>query len=493
VILAWGPLAPEASAFEPRVGPIYHKNRAFRIPFNIDAEDRPRIRQVQLWVSEDRGYTWEMNSERSPNQATFTFRAPRDGEYWFAVRTLGTNGKLYPANDKEVEPNMRVVVDTTPPSLVLAPMGRRGSRASVRWEIRDENLDMKSLVIEYQPRGAPEWRQVPNLRYALIGAADWDAGTADPLRVRASVDDKAGNRATADLDLDDGLAANPSPGTVEPRDFATPPPVAPISSASMKDGQAPDLDPFAPADGRSNAPPPASEETLHGNSGTARGGGQTLLVGTPRFPLQYAVDDAGQTGPSLVELWVTRDGGRTWSRHQEDTDRVSPYQVDLGGEGTFGLWLVVQGANGLGDPPPAPGDRPQMWVEVDSSPPVVQLDQPKLGVGTQAGRVVLTWRATDAHLDAKPIVISYRPDRPDAVWQQITGRMENTGRFVWNVPASVPPRFHIRVDAFDTLGNRGSAETTDTGPIIIDRARPRGRIIGLDPSARVGTVNRSIR
>jgi hypothetical protein len=39
---------------------------------------------------------------------------------------------------------------------------------------------------------------------------------------------------------------------------------------------------------------------------------------------------------------------------------------------------------------------------------------------------------------------------------------------------------------FGGLGNRGAAETTNTAPIIVDRTRPRGRIIGLDPNARAG-------
>src|SRR5690242_10420575 len=102
-----------SAGVEPRVGPIYHRGRSFRIPLNIDPEDRPRIRQIRLWVSSDRGYTWDVHSETSPNQQkpTITFRAPRDGEYWFAVQTVDTSGKLFPEDkDKEVEPNMRVVV-----------------------------------------------------------------------------------------------------------------------------------------------------------------------------------------------------------------------------------------------------------------------------------------------------------------------------------------------------------------------------------------------
>ena len=138
-----------------------------------------------------------------------------------------------------------------------------------------------------------------------------------------------------------------------------------------------------------------------------------MLVSSPRFNLQYAVDGASQNGPALVELWVTRDGGRTWSPQPEDADRASPYQIDLGTEGTFGLWLVVQSASGLGDPPPQPGDRPMQWVVVDTTPPVVTLEPPMVGYGPQLGKVLITWRAADPHLDHRPVVLSYRDaDQP---------------------------------------------------------------------------------
>jgi hypothetical protein len=215
------------------------------------------------------------------------------------------------------------------------------------------------------------------------------------------------------------------------------------------------------------------------------------LVPSPRFALQYSVEDAGPSGPALVELWTTRDGGRTWNRQPEDADRTSPYNVDLGADGTYGLWLVVQSAAGLGDGPPAPGDRPQTWVEVDSTPPTVQLDRPKVGTGASVGKVLITWRASDAHLATRPILLSYRADRPDAPWQAITARTENTGRYVWTVPANVPPRFHVRIDAFDAVGNHSSAETSESGPVLVDRTRPRGRIIGLDPGTLGGADARA--
>ena len=31
----------------------------------------------------------------------------------------------------------------------------------MRWEVKDENLDLKSLVVEYQVEGVGVWRRVP--------------------------------------------------------------------------------------------------------------------------------------------------------------------------------------------------------------------------------------------------------------------------------------------------------------------------------------------
>ena len=520
-----------------RVPTIYHKSRSFRIPFNVDQVNRPRLKQVQLWVSEDSGFTWAPRSRTTPDRPAFTFRAARDGEYWFAVRTLDNKGQLFPGEEEKVEPSMKVVVDTAPPSLVLEPDGRRGSLASVRWEVRDAHLDLKSLVIEYQVEGAREWRSVPIRRPSLIGSENWDAGTAEPLKVRASVGDRAGNVAETEISISEGTPA--LPGTTataaDSSEFASSPPISQISSGPSLPSRdhapvasaEPGNDPFPfPAgdvvpgvanrpqraattnvnepdhfDGNSSQPQVASEPapaapaapTAPTNPAENSAPGQPLLVSSPRFPLQYAVEDAGPNGPAGVDLWITQDGGRTWFHRGEDADRLSPFPVDLGGEGTFGLRLVARSASGLGDPAPAPGDRPDVVVEVDSTPPSVQLTTPKVGTGPNAGKVAILWRATDIHLSPRPIVLSWRPEASGSQWQPIGEAMENTGKFIWTVPTNLPARFHLRVDVVDTAGNRGYAETTEGTPVVIDRTRPRGRIIGLDPSARAGMGSRPLR
>ncbi len=517
ISLAHGIVAPQLPAapnsnrpLKPRL--IYHKSRSFRVPFNVDPADQARLKEVQLWVSEDGGYTWKQGPTATPDHPFFTFRAPRDSEYWFAVRTLDIQGKLYPGDDDQVEPKMKVIVDSVPPTLLLDPSGRKGTLASVRWEVKDAHLDLKTLVLEYQVDGGREWRKVPNIRAALIGSATWDAGTAEELRVRASISDKAGNTTEETVSLPEGSAANPGNAANEFVDNA-PPPITQISSGSnvpggdegagaaasqdvFSGGQEPaaanpvassnEADPFPGGNGGKDAVPAEGAGDLPA-PGSGGGGSRTLLVASPRFPLKYAVDDAGPNGPSSVELWVTQDRGRTWVRQGVDADKVSPFPVDLGGEGTFGICLVARSASGLGDNPPAPGDPPQFWVEVDTTPPDVQLLPTRIGTNQHIGKIAIYWRATDLHLQAKPIRLFWRGEQAGARWTPITSEpIENVSPYVWTVPANIPPRFHLRIEVLDEAGNRGFAETTETGPVIVDRTRPRSRIIGLDRSAGAG-------
>lgn len=500
-------LAPPLAAAPPsqprarRVSTVFSKHRNFKIPFNIDEEDKGRLRDVELWVSEDNGVKWERKSRQSLDQPpSFPFRSAHDGEFWFAVRTIDDKGRALPERG-EVEPNLKVIVDTVPPSLVIEQDGRRGSTASVHWEVRDDNLNLNSLVIEYQQEGGRGWHEVPLNRLSLVGSTSFDAGTAESLKVRARIDDKAGNRAESVIMLDEGSPRGPARVTSESPDFSEPPPITsmnpggnfPAADMGREDGGMPENPPPRRPQGARNTRPRADDaDSFEGepvesapSRANERGPAQaaaprTLLVANPKFSLQYAIDDAGQRGPASVEMWITQDGGRTWSPLAEDADRVSPFEISLPGDGTYGLTMVARAESGLGDEPPAAGDQPQAWVEVDSSPPAVKIDTPQVGRGRYVGKVSISWKASDAHLAARPVTLLWRADQPNAPWQQIAGSFESSGRYIWAVPSNVPPRIHIRVEAVDAAGNKGFAETTEMGAVIVDRTRPRGRIIGLD-------------
>ncbi len=371
---------------------------------------------------------------------------------------------------------------------------------------------------------------MPITRPTLIGSESWDAGTADALRVRMAVSDKAGNAAETMIDLSDGTPMQPGMASA-PRKRASAG-FAPISRISSGPDTPKDMDPFPPIEPFPTAnpnPPPAPmnpptsitpapetnppEPAPSRNPGDPfRGGGivtgaetaagqtagpasdaasdaaqsKTMLLDRPQFPLQYAVDDAGPSGPASVELWVTRNNGRTWAKKADDPDRVSPFPVDLGGEGTFGLRVVARSATGQGDAAPVPGDPPHLTVDIDTTAPTVQMQAPILGLNQHAGKLAILWRASDLHFGAKPVTILWRPDEPNSQWQPIAGPTENTGKLIWTIPANLPAKIHVRVEAVDDAGNRGFAETAEGSPVLIDRSKPKSRIIGLDPSIRAG-------
>src|SRR5690606_11066803 len=91
----------------------------FSIPFKVEntgAAMRVPL-EVQLHVSEDRGASWRLHSKVTPDRERFAFRAPRDGEYWFMVRTRDGQGRLRPEGPARAE--LRVVVDTSQPVIDL--------------------------------------------------------------------------------------------------------------------------------------------------------------------------------------------------------------------------------------------------------------------------------------------------------------------------------------------------------------------------------------
>jgi hypothetical protein len=203
------------------------------------------------------------------------------------------------------------------------------------------------------------------------------------------------------------------------------------------------------------------------------------VVNTPRIALGYEVSKVGQSGLRSVDLWMTRDDGRTWERFATDPDKQSPIEVDLPGEGVYGFRLVLESGVGLSKGAPLPNTPPEIRVELDRTPPSIVMEKPQPEPGrTDTWRI--TWRAEDRNLASRPIALEYATQE-DGPWLALTPEathLPNTGYFAWLIPANFRPHHvYLRILARDTAGNVGEARWRE--PLLVDLSRPEGSITGL--------------
>jgi len=228
---------------------------------------------------------------------------------------------------------------------------------------------------------------------------------------------------------------------------------------------------------------PGSESSAAGkfaDAGDAQPGkAPTRVINSKRIVVDYEIKDVGPSGISTVDLWYTRDG-RKWDKCPVGPQRTSPYILEVREEGTYGITLVASSGIGLKKRPPRPGDSPQIWIEVDTTKPLVRLTGCRVGTGTEADSMTITWKASDKHLGDKPITLSYA-EQPDGPWSTIAANMENTGMYVWKMPTSVPQKMVIRMEVADLAGNIGLSQTRE--PVLVDLAKPSVAIVNIKPAA----------
>lgn len=213
----------------------------FQIPFAPPADVYPRAVEVQLYASEDGGRNWKLIGRADPGQKHFTFRAPRDGDYWFSVRTLNEAGQVTPTT--RPRPELHVVVDTVAPKMKLRTWRSDSGELHAAWELDEPNLRGDSLKLMYNT-GAPNERWQPVAVSPATGVSGhqsgerettWQAGTeADKYFVRAEVTDQAGNTYVTEQEVVPGgqLAATPRQGpapmeevsSTAPEEIASAPP-----------------------------------------------------------------------------------------------------------------------------------------------------------------------------------------------------------------------------------------------------------------------------
>jgi hypothetical protein len=427
-------LSPPAAGQAPSGDVNYSKYALFRIPFQTETGPQ-RLRQVQLYVSTDQGQTWRPEGTAAPDQRYFDYRASADGQFWFSVRTVDLEGRAYPPTIDGVRPGLKVIVDTQPPVVRLRALAPREGEVGVEWEVRDDNLDSASLRLEYRLPGGGEWVPLGG-EPAPTGQRFWRPGTNGPVDVRLRARDRADNWGEDKITLTPAGFTGQAQGGIS------------VEAAGVR-------------------PPEAS----------------LRYVSSTHIGLNYEIKEKGPSGVSAVELWYTQDpGARNWQKGREETGDIhSPFVVDVNGEGLYGFTLIVRSGVGLADRPPQVGDRPQVWVEVDLTKPLVHLGTVEVGRGADKDKLTIHWTATDKNLGRQPITLTYS-EQAGGPWKTIAAGIENNGRYIWQMPTDVPFRFLVRVEAVDKAGNSASVDTP--GPVIVDLAQPKGIILNVEPAAK---------
>jgi hypothetical protein len=202
------------------------------------------------------------------------------------------------------------------------------------------------------------------------------------------------------------------------------------------------------------------------------------MVNSRLFELEYQVDARSPSMIGRVELWGTRDGGRTWTSFGVDRDTRSPMLVTAQEEGIYGFRVVVSDARGLGDQRPQSGDPPDVWIGVDLTEPAARIVSVERGAGYQTGQLIIQWEADDSMLSARPVSLFYS-ELPGGPWTQIASGLENTGQYRWSPSRPMPQRLYVRLEVRDEAGNVGVAEMSEAA--ASSAFRPVGHIRNVRP------------
>ncbi len=525
------------------------KSRSLKLEIDYKKELRPSIQRVELCVSRDQGQTWGIEAAVTPDQDHVVFTPKEDGLSWATMMIVFRDGRKDPPDVGRLSPDrvQKLMVDATAP-VVRVKAQRIGEEIAVEWEIEDKFPSDAATQVAYKPVGpgaVGDWQPVP--AGAVSGrSARFKPATPGPIAVQVTTQDLVGNPGSASQEVAAGVAV----GYVAP---AAPPKTAPIPHTAAKPPEGPLAPPSLGGSGSGaplaspsipgvsppspTAPPPTPEPPApaapagqpawsppaHPSTPPATlppvtpdPGPQPIAVGvgyTPppaaapaqanvkhinflRFDLQYQLE-SGPSGVSRIDLYVTRDEGRTWTRWSQHDGRESPLRVRLDTqfnqqpEGGYGFRMVPISGAGLTDGAPAAGTPPEIRVNVDVTPPMIKVYEPTADPH-QRNTLVLHWEATDHSFGRDPIAIEWS-EQPTGPWKPVASdgvvsavgqpaaaanRIPNPGSYSWVLPANLAThKVYLKFAAWDVAGNR--SEVVTPRPVLVDLTKPRVKIQGI--------------
>lgn len=484
-------------------GIVYSKHLAFRIPLNLTPQDRQKCKAIRLYVSMDEGKTWVRHSDGRPDMNLVTFRAHKDGSYWFTLSVVNPDDTQDPAEDEigNVEPGLKVIVDTQAPDLSLKPVRNTSGKKGIRWEMNDENVDLLSFRIAIWKQGGGEWilQDIRHPENQLL----WFEDGVEVQKIQATVSDRAGNTIVQQVDIygdrfakktPEHFALDVSETQVAKSEEPSKPPIqrvahsSPISDGKDLDSYSPlgDLKPAIPDEPMApvqkplpptgmSAPPEVNRQVASQAPSTSPAPSPSptpnaSVLRSDSLVINYALDE-GQAN-AVVELWGTQDDGKTWTMLAVDTDGRSPVEAKLSEQGVWGLLVRVPESPAQSGVAPTAGTKPDTYVDLDTEAPHVALE-PATMTGNE---VTIRWRATDRNLESQPVTILHS-ESALGPWTPIAQSIDNSGTFTWAAPNS-DAMHYFRLEVKDRAGNVGKG-VTRTSTRVASQTRSSSRVLGV--------------
>lgn len=471
--------------------------RAIQIPIEFNAGRRREIKELLLFVSVDQGRNWTQEAVALPTDEAFNFYAPRDGIYWFSVCVIDQNGRREPIDINAAPPGLKVLIDTQPPVLRMRIAERIGDDVSVAWDLQDAYPELNTLKLMWRVAGdatAP-WHDVP-INPGINGQKQFRVNTPGPVTIKMTIDDSARNKAHAMQEVSGpsgrSVAARGSYGTTDagaagmphaivPPGVAPPPgrDILPVTSLENPGFERPRGNPIASSPGAARDPNengPVASNVANPALTRSEAKTNTQLINSTEISLAYEASKIGPSGLKAAKLFMTMDDGHSWQELAEDRNRQQRIGAKLPGEGVYGFRLMLESGAGLSKGPPLAGDQPEMRIEVDLTPPQVELFELAPDPANTSA-LILRWSAQDKNMAPNPVMLEWS-ENPEGTWKPIAnGPIANTGTYTWRLPGQMPVRVFLRIRARDLAGNIGEARTLK--PQLVDVARPEGRLTGI--------------
>ena len=499
--------------------------------------------EVQLYVSPDRGVRWDNWRQATPQKGFFLFRAGCDGEYWFDVRTRDRSGRVRPEGPHTPKLIVIVDTSPPKVQLTATRGDAGQITAAFRIDEPYPKLESLVIEYRLGPNAAWQTvlagpKDVHSTNAEHRGEVTWYPQPAwGTMEVRLRVSDMAGNPAEShtqvalSLGRDESRAAAAGDSAADSRgsdncDVASSPSARRcMETANSRAGQdalasgefqyhrfrrgqfAGNSEQFRHGVGfpacaavdhrairrRSTTAAAAPANPFTGFTtgpeavATAKPAGEVgpppgvklRWINTRAFQLTYDTRTVNGSTNVPVELWGTRDGGKSWQSFGKDAKGQSPMLVTVPEDGIYGFRMTMENDPRIAGRPPLAGEQPGIWIGIDLIRPTGRIRSAKQGAGRDGDKLFIAWEASDNRdLAAGPIALSYS-ERPGGPWTSMVSGLENTGRYAWQLTGSLPPRIYLRLEVHDAAGNLGVYEMPE--PVTLDLSSPAAQLRDLRP------------